>query len=302
MAKLTNQVFMNQIHRVAIVGGNHGNELTGVYLVKKFQEYPHLIHRASFETLSLLGNPKAISARTRYIDTDLNRCFHEYKLSEPKTSSYEELRAREIQQILQPENQQNVDAIIDLHTTTANMGLCIILGNQQPLLLKLAADLSAINPLVKVYIHEQPKGSGFLRSLCDLGFAIEVGAVPQGILNAELFQQTEQLIYSILDYFEDYNQGKRLPKNHTLTVYKSIGVVDYPRNEVGEIQAMIHPQLQFRDYAALHPGDPIFLTFTGKEILYQGNSPVYPIFINEAAYYEKGIAMHISQKELIKIC
>ena len=293
---------MNQIHRVAIVGGNHGNELTGVYLVKKFQQYPHLIHRASFETLSLLGNPKAITARTRYIDTDLNRCFHEYKLSDPKTSSYEELRAREIQEILQPKNQEFVDTIIDLHTTTANMGLCIILGNRHPLLLQLAADLSAINPLVKVYIHEQPKGNGFLRSLCDLGFAIEVGAVPQGILNAELFQQTEQLIYSVLDYFENYNQGKKLPKNNTLTVYKSIGVIDYPRNEAGEIQAMIHPQLQFQDYEPLHPGDPIFLTFTGEEIFYPGNSTVYPIFINEAAYYEKGIAMHISQKELIQIC
>ena len=292
---------MNQIHRVAIVGGNHGNELTGVYLVKKFQQYPHLIHRDSFETLSLLGNPKAIAARTRYIDTDLNRCFNQDKLSSSKISSYEELRAREIQQILQPENQESVDTIIDVHTTTANMGLCIILGNWHPLLLKLAADLSAVNPLVKVYIHEQPQGSGFLRSLCDLGFAIEVGAVPQGILNAELFQQTEQLIYSVLDYFEDYNQGKDLPKNNTLTVYKSIGVIDYPRNEVGEIQAMIHPRLQFQDYEPLHPGDPIFLTFTGEEIFYQGNSTVYPIFINEAAYYEKGIAMHISEKELIKI-
>jgi len=293
---------MNQIHRVAIVGGNHGNELTGVYLVKKFQQYPHLIHRSSFETLSLLGNPKAIAARTRYIDTDLNRCFNEYQLSDAKTSSYEELRAREIQKILQPQDQQSVDVIMDLHTTTANMGLCIILGNCHPLLLNLAADLSAVNPLVKVYIHEQPKGSGFLRSLCDLGFSIEVGAVPQGVLNAELFQQTENLIYSILDYLETYNQGKNLPKNHTLTVYKLIGFVDYPRNEVGEIQAMIHPQLHLKDYQPLHPGDPIFLTFTGEDIFYQGNSTVYPIFINEAAYYEKGIAMHISQKELIQIC
>jgi aspartoacylase len=293
---------MNQIHRVAIVGGTHGNELTGVYLIKKFQQYPHLIHRSSFETLSLLGNPKAIAARTRYIDTDLNRCFNESQLSDVKTSSYEELRAREIQKILQPQNQQSVDVIMDLHTTTANMGLCIILGNWHPLLLKLAADLSAVNPLIKVYIHEQPKGSGFLRSLCDLGFSIEIGAVPQGVLNAELFQQTEKLIYSILDYLENYNQGRNLQENHTLTVYKLIGFVDYPRNEVGEIQAMIHPQLHLKDYQPLHPGDPIFLNFTGEEIFYQGHSTVYPIFINEAAYYEKGIAMHISQKELIQIC
>jgi aspartoacylase len=292
---------MKQIKRLAIVGGSHGNELIGVYLIKKFQKYPNFINRPSFETLSLLGNPKAIAARSRYIDTDLNRCFTGDNLQPTTPSSYEELRAKEIQQILQPQNQEFVDAIIDLHTTTANMGLCIILGNMHPFLLRLAANLTAINPLVKVYSHQQPKNSGFLRSLSELGLAIEVGAVPQGILNAELFQQTEQLVYTILDYFDEYNQGKNTLTNDTLTLYKSMGVVDYPRNENGEIQAMIHPRLQFRDYEPLHPGDPIFLTFEDKEILYEGESTVYPIFINEAAYYEKGIAMYLSQKEVIYI-
>jgi aspartoacylase len=28
---------------------------------------------------------------------------------------------------------------------------------------------------------------------------------------------------------------------------------------------------------------------------------VYPVFINEAAYYEKGIAMHLTQKKLVDI-
>lgn len=291
---------MNQINRVVIVGGNHGNEFTGIYLVKKFHNHPDLVHRSSFETLSLLGNPQAIAARVRYVDKDLNRCFVQLS-NEDKPANYEELRAREIQTILKPKIPDIEDVIIDLHTTTSNMGLCIILGNRHPILLELAAVLNAINPLVKVYLHEQPKGSGFLRSLSDLGFALEVGPVPQSILNAELFQQTEQLIYTSLDYFENYNLGKNLLKNNTLTVYRSIGVIDYPRSEDGEIQGMIHPQLQFRDYEPLYPGEPMFMTFSGEEIVYKGNDIVYPIFINEAAYYEKGIAMHISQKELIEI-
>lgn len=291
---------MNQINRVVIVGGNHGNEFTGIYLVKKFHNHPDLVHRSSFETLSLLGNPQAIAARVRYVDKDLNRCFVQLS-NEDKPANYEELRAQEIQTILKPKIPDIEDVIIDLHTTTSNMGLCIILGNRHPILLELAAVLNAINPLVKVYLHEQPKGSGFLRSLSDLGFALEVGPVPQSILNAELFQQTEQLIYTSLDYFENYNLGKNLLKNNTLTVYRSIGVIDYPRSEDGEIQGMIHPQLQFRDYEPLYPGEPMFMTFSGEEIVYKGNDIVYPIFINEAAYYEKGIAMHISQKELIEI-
>ncbi len=75
------------------------------------------------------------------------------------------------------------------------------------------------------------------------------------------------------------------------------GTIDYPRNESGEIQGMIHPQLQFQDYKPLTPGEPIFLTFEGEPIAYEGASTVYPVFINEAAYYEKGIAMCITQQQ-----
>ena len=43
------------------------------------------------------------------------------------------------------------------------------------------------------------------------------------------------------------------------------------------------------------------LTFDGQEILYEGTSTVYPIFINEAAYYEKGIAMCLTQKKTVNL-
>jgi aspartoacylase len=295
---------MSQIERVAIVGGNHGNELTGVHLVKKFQQYPNLIDRASFETLALLGNLKAIEEGKRYIDKDLNRCFTNQGLQNPQLSSYEDTRAKAIQHILQPQNQPFVDVIVDLHSTTANMGLSLIFCDMHPFLLRLGAYLTSINPMVKIFVNPQSRKGGFLRSLCELGFVIEVGAVAQNILNAELFQQTEQLIYAILDYFEGCNQGNIPQINSTLTFYQYIETIDYPRSDAygglrlrGEIQAMIHPQLQFRDYEPLHPGDPMFVTFEGKDILYEGESTVYPIFINEAAYYEKGIAMYLTQKQ-----
>jgi succinylglutamate desuccinylase len=59
-------VVMNQINRVAIIGGTHGNEFTGAYLMKKFEQFPDLIKRPSFETLTLLGNPKAFAECKRY--------------------------------------------------------------------------------------------------------------------------------------------------------------------------------------------------------------------------------------------
>lgn len=48
-----------KLERVAIVGGTHGCELTGAYLVKKFERCPKLIRRETFETVTLLANPRA---------------------------------------------------------------------------------------------------------------------------------------------------------------------------------------------------------------------------------------------------
>jgi aspartoacylase len=293
---------VKQIDRVVIVGGIHGNEFTGAYLIKKFERFPLLIKRSSFETLTLLGNPRAFEVGRRYIDKDLNRCFHHQDLHDPTLSSYEEHRAKAIYQRLKPDGQSQVDLIVDLHSTTSNMGLSIILGNDYPFNLQLATYLSSINPLVRVCISTQSsQRNAYLTSLGKLSFAIEVGPVAQGVLDAGFFHKTEKLIHAVLDYVERYNQGKNLHSVGTLTFYQYIGNIDYPRNEHGEIQAMIHPQLQGRDYQALHPGDPIFLTFDNQDITYQGESTAYPIFINEAAYYEKGIAMCLTQKHQLTV-
>ena len=290
---------MNQINRVAIVGGTHGNEFTGTYLIKKFDQFPHQIQRPSFETLTLLANPKAFEEKRRYIDKDLNRCFKSQDLLDPTLCGYEQMRAKAIHKILGPKGKSQVDVILDLHTTTANMGLSIMLENQHPFSLRLAAYLSSMNPLIKICWTPPYQESALLRSLCELGFVIEVGPVAQGVLNADLFAKTEKLVYVMLDYIEGYNKGSVPQTNSTLTLYEYVGTLDYPRNEKGEIQAMIHQQLQFRDYEPLNPGEPIFLTFDGKEIAYEGESTVYPVFINEAAYYEKGIAMCLTKKQQV---
>lgn len=294
---------MNQINRVAIVGGTHGNEFTGAYLIQKFSQFPDLITRQSFETVTLLANPNAFAAGRRYVEKDLNRCFIKQDLQDPTLSSYEELQAKSIQQTLASNKDKQTDFILDLHSSTSNMGLTIILVNSHPLNLKLAAYLSQINPLVRVYrcsfksIEENP----FVNSLCELGFAIEVGPIAQGLLKATLFQQTEELVYAVLDYLERFNQGEIPSTNETLILYDHLSVVDYPKQQDGAIFGMIHPELQDKDYQALNPGEPIFLTFDGKTIYYEGASAVWPIFINEAAYYEKGIAMCFTQKQQINI-
>jgi succinylglutamate desuccinylase len=285
------------IRRVAIVGGTHGNELTGVYLVDKFDRFPELLKRDSFECLTLIANPQAVMANRRYIDRDLNRSFDNRDLKNLELVGYEEKRAKEIATKL-----TNVDLIIDLHSSTSNMGLTILPSSRHPFNLQLAAYLSELHPDVRVCYGVQCNGDDpMLRSLAPLGCTIEVGAVAQGIIDADLFQKTELLVRACLDYIDAVNQGKSLPIPENLTVYQTRSSVDYPRNSAGALQAMIHPQLQFQDYQPLHPGDPMFMTFTGETIPYPGETTVFPIFINEAAYYEKGIAMTLTDRQQVRV-
>jgi succinylglutamate desuccinylase len=289
------------IRRVLLVGGTHGNELLGVYLIKKFEQHPASIQRSTFETLLLVANPEAIAASRRYIDNDLNRCFRQQDLQNATLSSYEHARSREISSLYGATGKTPADVIVDLHSTTANMGLTLII-DEHPFNLRLAAHLQSIHQSVKVCVSSQ---AGYRRSslpaLCPLGCTIEVGAVAQGTLHAGLFLQTEALVHTILDYLEQQNQNTPAAIAPELTIYRYGAAIDYPRDDRGNLQAMIHPQLQFRDYELLTPGDPMFLTLMGETIPYAERSPAYPVFINEAAYYEKGIALYLTEKQQIKI-
>lgn len=286
-----------QIGRVAIVGGTHGNEFTGAYLIKKWQKHPEILKKTSFQTLALLANPHAFQAGRRYIDRDLNRCFTLKDLQNPTLSACEDKRAKELNQLLGPKGNPKFDFILDLHSTTANMGLTAIVPGYHSFYLQLAAYLTSIEPALKVYqTLNQGEDSYYLESISERGFALEVGPVPQGTLHAGLFQKTEGLVCAILDYIEKYNRGELTAANSPLTLYQHLKVVDYPRNQNGELEAMVHPQLQGRDYQELKKGDPLFITFEGETIYYEESEPVWPVFINEAAYYEQGAAMCYTKK------
>lgn len=58
---------------------------------------------------------------------------------------------------------------------------------------------------------------------------------------------------------------------------------------------------QDRDFCLLHPEDALFQTFSGETLRYKGNEPLYPFFVNECAYYEKGIALSLARKKHVMI-
>ena len=290
------------IKNMAITGGTHGNELTGVYLVKKWQNNPELVKRSSFETITKLMNKRAIKEVRRYVDQDLNRSFGLHDLADDNLDSYEAQLAKELNETLgkKGSKEPNVDFIVDLHTTTANMGLSIVVSNPSTTTWRAIAFLCKMEPSLKVYRWQGDVENSFVDSMAPHGFVIEVGAVPQGVIRADLFLKTEALIYHLLDFIEKENNGEELALGSTLEIYDHEVLVDYPRNEEGDLVAMVHQERQDRDFTLIEEGDPLFLTLENKTITYEGE-PRYTIFINEAAYYEKGFAMTLAQKRVLEV-
>jgi aspartoacylase len=290
------------IRKFAITGGTHGNELTGVYLVKKWQNNPDLIQRSNFDTITKLMNTKAIEEVRRYVDQDLNRSFGIHDLADDTLDAYEAQLAKELNEELGKKGSSapNVDFIVDLHTTTANMGLSIVVSNTSSITWKAIAYLCKMEPSLKVYRWQGDIENCFVDSMAPHGFAIEVGAVPQGVLRADLFLQTEALIYHLLDFIEKVNNEDDLGIENTLEIFDHDILVDYPRNEEGDIVGMVHQERQDKDFTLIKKGDPLFLTLKNETITYHGEER-YTIFINEAAYYEKGFAMTLAEKRVVEI-
>ncbi len=290
------------IKNLAITGGTHGNELTGVFLVNKWLRDSSLLRRSTFHTTTMLMNKQAINEVRRYIDYDLNRAFNSRDLEDESLKGYEAKLAKKINNELGPKGSANakMDFIVDLHTTTANMGLSIVVSNQSTITWQAISYLKMKVPALQIYYWRGDEEDAFVDSIAKDGFAFEVGAIPQGVLRADLFLELETLVYHLLDFIELYNMGSldNLPK--VVEIFRHVALVDYPRDASGELTAMVHPLRQDRDYALIEAGEPLFLTFDGKDVSYEGES-LYTLFINEAAYYEKGFAMTLAKKEDMKI-
>ena len=130
---------------------------------------------------------------------------------------------------------------------------------------------------------------------------IEVGAVPQGVIRAEIVEQTRLALEETLAVLAAARGGAlRLPG--TLVVHRHLRSLDLPRAADGTVVGIVHPRLQDRDWHPLQPGDPLFLRRDGRidrcdALIADLPGPVCPVFINEAAYREKGIALSLTCRE-----
>lgn len=295
---------MSLINTIVVAGGTHGNERTGVRLVQKWMEHPERYNSLCSAKVDLvLANPEAVRLNRRYRDHDLNRAFSQVCLDMTVDSKlYEFRRAKELNALYGPKGAATkTDLLLDVHNTGSNMGYCLILSARDPFTMRASAVLT--QEFKDAWIYYQPEersASPYFGTVAKADVCIEIGPQQHGTLDAAIFEESERLVKRYLELAEEWNRGelqKRAPiKVDVYTQFKDLG---YPKPQGGgPIQAMIHPDLMGRDYRELKDGDKLFRTFDGEDILYHGESPVYPIFISEPAYYEKDIAMSLTVKSV----
>ena len=297
--------------RVVIFGGTHGNEMTGIGLVNHWARHPDEVRRAGLEVVTMLSNPQAAARVVRYVDHDLNRCFLPGDLASSR-EGYEFARAREIVSSCGGEGLLAQSVLLDLHTTTSNMGPTIILTTLSDFNLRLAHEIVGRFPSVKVISNPLPRSeSPFLNGLSPYGFCIEVGPVAQGTIDPRVVAQTRELVAAVLDYCasELTTQDAGVPRapgtprqpERQLDVYEYAEVVDYPRNADGSLAAMLHPERYGRDFVPVERGSPMFLSWSGEVLGRQEEGLYWPIFLGESAYVEKQTAMVLTRRMRITL-
>jgi aspartoacylase len=293
----------NVIRRACVVGGTHGNEWTGAYLARHWSKHPADLTREGLEVEALLANPKAFAITRRYHDKDLNRCFSQTVLA-GEHGGYERERAAELKGALLGGHAPHEVAIFDLHTTTSHMGKSVVLSKLSTFNVALAAWLKRRDHEVHFYRWvEDGEDPGFLSSVADAGFAIEVGPVANAVLDPTMIAWTSDLVGACLDFtahwadpdFRDAQRGEQV------LVHTHVAHVDYPRDDEGLPSAYVHPDRMGTDFHPLAPGAPLFVGFDGETVTYDGPEGRVPVFINECAYYEKGIAMTLTEPQILTV-
>ena len=275
---------MIPIKKVIIFGGTHGNEWTGIYAIKKYadvlsKEFPeldiHFIH----------ANPEGFRVNKRFKDEDLNRAFQ--FLHEDRPDSYEHHRAKELKVLITKEP----CFVLDLHTTTSNMGNTVILCHNQPLNFYVASALAKNLPDCRVILSPDPNRK-YLASQSEFGMMIEVGPVPNSVIRSEVLEGTLQLMREVL---RSLSTPSSLTGGST-EIYEEIEDIYYPQDENGELGAFIHKDFQDKDFVAVNGEYVPFKSFEGKDLRLTTKEELYPIFINEAAYYPTKLAFTLCRK------
>jgi aspartoacylase len=264
-------------------------------------------------------------------------CADDVDISDLESLPHEAVRAREVEAMLGPKLMSDdgvngdssshpeplIDVVVDLHTTTANMGISLIIPEGDALMSAAAAYVlhqcktKYGYKSVQCLMHALPKRAERqnLSSCGRHGFTIEVGPVPQGVLRHDVIEKTQAAMHSLLEFLHLRNvelqtkndkydtprvldELRQIYPNNIVPCYRSApavrpgelsGKICWPNDESNPNfpAVIIHKSLQDRDFEPLRVGDPLFVSLDGTVLPYDGShgDEVYLIFVNEGGYY-----------------
>ena len=272
--------------KFAIIGGTHGNEPVGIKVVEQLKNDLETLS-FSHDYQTFIGNPEAQKIQKRYVDSDLNRAFGPHGQSK----GYETNRSQELTEKIKG----HFDFILDLHTTTSNMGLTVILTRTDELSLKAACFLQQEIPELKIIVSMRAgEDCPYTSSLAPSALTVEVGPVANNVVATKLVKATYSMVTKLLnfDFKKDFNYKD-------IECYHVYGVQPYPEEspEGPSNEWMIDDRIDGHDFCEIKSGDVLFTTIHGEVIKYEGDQVISPLFINEAAYQENNTAMEVGLKK-----
>ena len=286
--------------QVLLVAGTHGNEINAPWLFDKWNKNPDLINDCGLSVLKEIGNPSASKKNRRYIDRDLNRSFSFELLNKIDNSEYEIKRAKDLLAKYGSNGSSPCQIVIDFHSTTSSMGSSLVVYGRRSVDLALAS-LIQFRLGLPIYLHEGDKTqTGFLVEAWPCGLVVEIGPVSQGLLHERVIKQTLIALQACL---AEIAKVKSREANYpqSLFVHRHLKSVECPRDFDKQLSGPISPNIQGKDWQPVNYRDPMFSLINGelREMLDDNISyPVYPVFINEAAYKEKNISMSLTNREV----
>ena len=134
-------------------------------------------------------------------------------------------------------------------------------------------------------------------NLTKIGFGIEVGPLPQGVLRSDILKTQEKAVFHCLDFVDKLNKGHKFPAV-LMKTFSLLQRVGFPGSTS---EAVIHENVQDKDFQPISPVDPVFRTMN-DELLHLKDvvkpdilkETVYSVFVNEAAYYEQDLAFWLA--------
>jgi aspartoacylase len=172
----------------------------------------------------------------------------------------------------------------------------LILTDDNSYNLRLVAFLKSQIPDANIFfIPPHSDDQPYLNSITHHGLAVETGPIPQSVLRQDIFDLTNQVVIHTLDYIDKLNNGETINLPNSVEMFRFERILKFPTNDSG-LNGMIHHSLQDQDFKPLNPGSPLFILTDGTEIFFDGSETLYPVFVNEAAYYDNNIALSLASK------